>query len=95
MEKRYTKMEKIIENKEKNIISLALLKLHKKVKISHISGDPKIVQRLSDLGLTPQSEIILIRKTHKNGPLQIIIRRTTIAIAREIANTVFVNIKDY
>src|SRR3989338_244299 len=64
------------------VIPLVDLELNGTGIISHICGDSKIVQRLSDLGLTPNSKLTLTRKMHNSGPLEVIVRRTTLAIAR-------------
>ncbi len=60
--------------------------------IKFLRGDKKIVQRLSDLGLTLNTKIELLRKAPMNGPIEICIRRTNLAIAREIADNIFVNV---
>jgi DtxR family Mn-dependent transcriptional regulator len=62
--------------------------------IKFLRGNQKIVQRLSDLGLTLHTEIELLRKTPMNGPIEVCIRRTNLAIAREIADNIFVNIAE-
>lgn len=64
------------------------LKPFQKARIAYVKGNKKIIQRLSDLGLTPKSEVMLLRKT--NGPIEISVRRTSLAIAKEIARKIFV-----
>lgn len=59
--------------------------------IKFLRGDQKVVQRLSDLGLTLHTEVELLRKAPMNGPIEICVRRTNLAIAREIADNIFVN----
>ena len=61
-----------------------------KGKIAFIKGDEKIVKRLSDLGLTPKSEILIVRKSTMNGPVEVFVRKTNLAIASEIARDIFV-----
>src|SRR5208337_2189305 len=60
--------------------------------IAFLRGDKKVVQRLSDLGLTLHTEIEMLRKAPLNGPIEVCVRRTKLAIAREIADNIFVNI---
>jgi DtxR family Mn-dependent transcriptional regulator len=60
--------------------------------IAFLRGDKKVVQRLSDLGLTLNTEIEMMRKAPLNGPIEVCVRRTKLAIAREIADNIFVNI---
>ena len=59
--------------------------------IAFIRGDRKVVQRLSDLGLTIRTAISLVRKTPMDGPVEIAVRRTTLAIDRTIADNIFVS----
>jgi DtxR family Mn-dependent transcriptional regulator len=59
--------------------------------IAFIRGDRKVVQRLSDLGLTVKTAISLIRKAPLEGPVEIAVRRTKLAIDRAIADDIFVS----
>ncbi|HOX34614.1 MAG TPA: metal-dependent transcriptional regulator [Methanoregulaceae archaeon] len=58
--------------------------------IAFIRGDGNVVQRLSDLGLTVKTGISLVRKTPMDGPVEIAVRRTKLAIDRAIADNIFV-----
>src|SRR5271157_171978 len=60
--------------------------------IAFLRGDKKVVQRLSDLGLTLHTEVEMLRKAPMNGPIEVCVRRTKLAIAREIADNIFVDI---
>ena len=59
--------------------------------IAFIRGDCKIVQRLSDLGLTLGTPVAVTRKTHLNGPVEVTVRRTKLAIDHTIAENIFVH----
>ena len=74
----------------KVVIPITDLKPCQKGVISFLRGDKKIVQRLSDLGLTLQTEVELLRKAPLNGPIEICVRRTKLAIAHDIADNIFV-----
>lgn len=76
----------------RNILPITDLGPCEKGVIAFLRGDKKIVQRLSDLGLTLQTEVEMLRKAPMNGPIEICVRRTKLAIAREIADNIFVNI---
>jgi len=84
------------EHKEntRKVIPITDLEPCEKGIIKFLRGNQKIVQRLSDLGLTLHTEIELLRKTPMNGPIEVCIRRTNLAIAREIADNIFVNIAE-
>ncbi|MEN6611003.1 MAG: metal-dependent transcriptional regulator [Methanoregulaceae archaeon] len=58
--------------------------------IAFIRGDAKIVQRLTDLGLTVGTEVALLRKSPGEGPVEIQVRRTKLAIDHAIADDIFV-----
>lgn len=83
------------ENKanNRNIVPITDLVPCEKGVVAFLRGDKKVVQRLSDLGLTLHTEIELLRKAPMNGPIEICVRRTNLAIAREIADNIFVNIE--
>lgn len=59
--------------------------------IAFIRGDRKVVQRLADLGLTVKTAISLVRKTPMDGPVEIAVRKTKLAIDRSIADDIFVS----
>ena len=84
------------EHKEQkgNVIPITDLEPCEKGIIKFLRGNKKVVQRLSDLGLTLHTEIKLLRKTPMNGPIEVCVRRTNLAIAREIADNIFVNIAE-
>jgi DtxR family transcriptional regulator, Mn-dependent transcriptional regulator len=77
---------------EKDIVRITDLKPCERGVIAFLRGDRKVVQRLSDLGLTLHTEIKLLRKAPMNGPIEVCVRRTNLAIAREIADNIFVNV---
>ncbi|MFA5236908.1 MAG: metal-dependent transcriptional regulator [Methanoregula sp.] len=59
--------------------------------IAFIRGDCKVVQRLSDLGLTLGTTVSVTRKAPMNGPVEVFVRRTKLAIDHTIAENIFVN----
>lgn len=77
----------------KKILRLTELKNNQKAVIHSIKGKSKIIKRLSDFGLTPMTEICLVRTSLLNGPIEISIRRTNLAIDRDIANKIFVEVR--
>lgn len=78
------------KTKNGDFLSIAELKPHQKGTIAFLRGNRKIVQRLSDLGLIRQTEVEFIRKTPLGGPIEVSVRRTTLAMARDIAENIFV-----
>lgn len=58
--------------------------------IAFLRGSSKVIQRLSDLGLTLGTEVRLIRKTPMDGPIELSVRRTALAVGHDIADNIFV-----
>jgi DtxR family Mn-dependent transcriptional regulator len=78
--------------RKENVVPLTELKPSQKGIISFIRGRRKVIQRLCDLGLTPRTEVVLIRKAPRGGPIELLVRRTNLAIGVEIADTIFVEL---
>ncbi len=79
------------ETREQPIVPVSALEPGKSGRIAFIRGDRKVVQRLSDLGLTVKTAISLVRKTPLDGPVEIAVRKTKLAIDRTIADNIFVS----
>ena len=76
--------------RNKKIIPITDLNSEQKGQIAFIRGDCKVVQRLSDLGLTLGTNVSLLRKTPMDGPVEILVRRTRLAIDHAIAENIFI-----
>lgn len=76
--------------RHKKIIPVTELSPGHNGKIAFIRGDKKIVQRLSDLGLTLGTTVTVARKTPLNGPIEICVRSTKLAIDHAIAENIFI-----
>jgi len=79
------------ELREEPLVSVSDLRDGQSGVIAFIRGDRKVVQRLSDLGLTVKTAISLVRKAPLEGPVEIAVRRTKLAIDRAIADNIFVS----
>jgi DtxR family transcriptional regulator, Mn-dependent transcriptional regulator len=77
--------------RDRKIVPITDLAPEQKGLIAFIRGDCKVVQRLSDLGLTLGTPVAVTRKTHMNGPVEVSVRRTKLAIDRTIAENIFVD----
>ena len=73
------------------IIPITDLEPQQKGKIAFIRGDCRVVQRLSDLGLTLGTTVSVTRKAPMNGPVEVFVRRTKLAIDHSIAENIFVD----
>lgn len=76
--------------REEPLVSISDLNEGQGGAIAFIRGDKKVVQRLSDLGLTIRTAVSLVRKAPMDGPVEVLVRRTRLAIDRAIADNIFV-----
>jgi len=74
----------------RNVMPLTGLLDGRKGIISHISGGRGASQRLADLGLTPGTEVMVVKSAIFHGPLMVRVRSTTLAIGRGLASKIFV-----
>jgi DtxR family Mn-dependent transcriptional regulator len=77
-------------HREGPIVPITVLAPGQKGTIAFIRGDCRVVQRLSDLGLTLGTKVAITRKTPLDGPVEVSVRRTKLAIDHEIAESIFV-----
>jgi len=84
-------LEEVGKRKE-NLVALSELKSGQSGKIQFIRGGHSVLQRLLDMGLTPSTKITLIRAAPFEGPIEIGVRGSKLAIGRGIASKVFVEL---
>jgi DtxR family transcriptional regulator, Mn-dependent transcriptional regulator len=85
-----------LDNKERrqaDLVSVKALSENQTGKVAFIRGGQQVVKRLVELGLTPGTELKVIRSAPFRGPLQIDVRGTQFAIGQQIADKIFVEIK--
>ena len=56
-------------------------------------GGWRFEKRLEDMGLTPGTEVTVVRSAPFNGPLEIRVRDSRLAIGRGMAERIFVEVK--
>jgi DtxR family Mn-dependent transcriptional regulator len=76
--------------RDRKIIPITELTPDQHGKIAFIRGDCKVVQRLSDLGLTLGTKVSILKKTPMDGPVEISVRRTKLAVDHAIAENIFI-----
>ncbi len=79
-----------VGKRHENLTPLRELKDGKYGKISFIRGEHKVLQRLLDMGLTPGTRIRVVKVAPMNGPVQVSVRGSKLAIGEDIACNVFV-----
>lgn len=77
-----------------NLIALDNLKEGQHGKISFIRGGHNLLQRLLDMGLTPGTRVTVVKIAPLEGPVQLLVRNSKLALGRGIASKVFVDIKN-
>jgi DtxR family Mn-dependent transcriptional regulator len=82
-------LEEVGKRKE-SLVALTELKAGQSGKIFFIRGGHSVLQRLLDMGLTPSTKITLVKAAPFDGPIQVSVRGSKLAIGRGIASKVFV-----
>ncbi len=83
------------ENPEINAEGIKRLSELKKGASGHvmfITGGESACRRLMDMGLTPGTKLKITRSSSRMGPVEIIVRSSTLAIGRGLADKVFVKV---
>lgn len=74
-------------------LSISQLKEGERGKVSFIRGEQKVLQRLSDMGLTPGTEVTVVKSAPFHGPLEILVRGSRLALGRGMTEIIFVEAK--
>jgi DtxR family Mn-dependent transcriptional regulator len=82
-------LEEVGKRKE-NLVALSELKDGQSGKINFIRGGHQVLQRLLDMGLTPSTNITVVKAAPFEGPIVILVRGSKLALGRGIASKVFV-----
>ena len=82
-------LEKVGKRKQ-NVFPMSTLKENQKGTVAFIRGDNKVLRRLLDMGLTPGTNITVNRIAPLNGPMEIAVRGSKLALGDEIVCNVFV-----
>lgn len=53
----------------------------------------RFIKRLTDLGLTPGTTVTVVKSAPFNGPLEVSVRGSKLAIGRAMASRIFVDVK--
>jgi len=72
-------------------IALADLNEGMRAVVVSISAGYGLMRRLMDMGLTPGTEVVVIRKGTFGGPIEIMVRGVSLALGRGVASKVIVD----
>ena len=81
-----------VGKRHENLIPIMELEKQQKGKVSFIRGDYKVFRRLLDMGITIGASICVIKIAPLSGPVEVAIRGSKLAIGRDIACNVFVEL---
>jgi len=59
---------------------------------THHSITARFFKRLTDLGLTPGTKVTVVKSAPFNGPLEIFVRGSRLAVGRGMASRIFVDV---
>lgn len=90
--KRRQEEVKQVGKRDKNLVSITNMKRTERGKVSFIRGDYKVIRRLMDMGITIGAEICVLEVAPFKGPVEIMVRGSNLALGRDIAKNVFVEI---
>ena len=79
---------------EDNLIPIIKLEEHQKAQVRFIKGDYKVIRRLLDMGITTDATISLIKLAPLNGPVEVAVRGSKLALGRGIASNIFVEVNE-
>jgi DtxR family transcriptional regulator, Mn-dependent transcriptional regulator len=78
-----------VGKRQKNLISIRDVKGGRYGKISFIRGEHKVLQRLLDMGLTPGTRIRVVKVAPMDGPVEVLVRGSKLALGKDIARNIF------
>jgi DtxR family Mn-dependent transcriptional regulator len=71
-------------------VSISRLKDGERGRVSFIRGGQRVLQRLCDMGLTPGTEVTVVKSAPFHGPLEILVRGSRLALGRGMTEIIFV-----
>jgi DtxR family transcriptional regulator, Mn-dependent transcriptional regulator len=86
-------LEEVGKRKE-NLVALSDLKASQSGKVQFIRGGHNVLQRLLDMGLTPGTRVTVKKSAPFEGPIEIAVRGSQLALGKGIAQKVFVDMGD-
>lgn len=76
-----------------NFINLSELKIGQKARILKVGGEGELRRRLLDMGLTPHTEITLIKVAPMGDPIEIHVRSYELTLRIEDAQNITVEVE--
>jgi len=90
---RYRGRRHRFKHRHGNLMPITKLRPGDKGIIAFVRGNRKVTQRLADLGLTPETSVAILKTAPFNGPIEVAVRGSKLAIGRDIAENILVQAK--
>jgi DtxR family Mn-dependent transcriptional regulator len=84
----------VVGKRDKHLIPLSWLEEGDSGMVEFIRGEQRTLRRLLDMGLTPGTRIVVLRVAPLNGPIEILVRGSRLAIGKDISSNVFISLED-
>ena len=81
-----------VGKRRQNLVCVGNLKEGALGKVSFIRGEHKVLQRLLDMGLTPGTSVCVVRVAPLQGPVEVAVRGSKLALGKDIASNVFIDV---
>jgi DtxR family transcriptional regulator, Mn-dependent transcriptional regulator len=81
-------------SKFKLLTQLSHLRPGERGRVAFVRGSGTATQRIMDMGLCPGATIKVESAAPFNGPIKVSVRETSLALGRELADTVFVEVEN-
>lgn len=82
----------VVGRRDKNLVPLSWLEEGSTGIVEFIRGEQKTLRRLLDMGLTPGTRVAVHRVAPFNGPVEILVRGSRLAIGKDISSNVFIHL---
>ncbi|MCL4430414.1 MAG: metal-dependent transcriptional regulator [Chloroflexi bacterium] len=83
-----------VGKRQQHLVSICALKAGADAKVAFIRGEHRVLQRLLDMGLIPGTSIKVERVAPLNGPVEVCVRGSKVALGQDIAANVFVEAQE-
>ncbi len=77
---------------DQSLVSITNLKEGQRGKISFIRGGHNVLKRLLDMGLTPGTEVHIVRVAPLGGPVELSVRNSKLALGKGVASKIFIDV---
>jgi DtxR family Mn-dependent transcriptional regulator len=75
-------------------VSLSRLQPGQTGSICSVEANSKVTQRLADLGLTPDTSILVVKTVPFDGPVEVAVRGSRLAVGKDIARCILVKMNE-